>query len=75
MAIINIVHFLRIVFAFSTIFFTLIWNRSGNRFASRAAELKLFSSYPDAKNFLNRGTLLSVVGFLISLTVENSLYL
>ena len=68
-----IVHLLRIIFALSTIFFTLFWNQSSNRVVSRAAELGIFSSYPDAKSFLNRATLLSIIGFLTCLALESIL--
>ncbi len=66
-----IVHLLRIIFALSTIFFTLFWNQSNNRFASQTSELGMFSNYPQAKNFLNSATLWSILGFLACLIIEN----
>nr|YP_009646457.1 hypothetical chloroplast RF47 [Chloropicon maureeniae]QBX98233.1 hypothetical chloroplast RF47 [Chloropicon maureeniae] len=64
---------LRLVFALTTIFFTLFWNQSNNRFASQASEMGMFSNYPQAKGFLNSVTLWSILGFLICLIIENKI--
>ena len=60
---------LRLLFAFLTIFFTLFWNQSNNRFASQTSELGMFSNYPQAKNFLNSATLWSILGFSSNLAL------
>nr|YP_009646105.1 hypothetical chloroplast RF47 [Chloropicon sieburthii]QBX97674.1 hypothetical chloroplast RF47 [Chloropicon sieburthii] len=67
----SVFQILRLLFAFLTIFFTLFWNQSNNRFASQTSELGMFSNYPQAKNFLNSATLWSILGFLACLIIEN----
>ena len=67
----SVFQILRLLFAFLTIFFTLFWNQSNNRFASQTSEIGMFSNYPRAKSFLNSATLWSILGFLLCLILEN----
>ena len=61
----------RLAFAASTVFFGFFWGRGVELAATTIYGLRLFGSYLDAKNFLNRGTWISIIGFLLSLILEN----
>jgi len=77
-SIVSVFRFFRIIFALLTIIFTIIWTKNNhgfNRFASRAAEKRIFTSYPEAKSFLNSSTLWSIIGFLSFLALETRLKL
>ena len=66
----SVLQILRLLFAFLTIFFTLFWNQSNNRFASQTSELGMFSNYPQAKSFLILGYMnLETVLQLLTLTL------